>query len=419
MATVTVVLYTKTPLKTKNEAGKELYPVKIRIIHKQKTTFLSTGIAIPEGCLSGSDVINISDAKVLNKRISHRINKIKALIDNLELSGKLNKLAVTDIRKLIETNGEEPEQTAKEEKTNDRLKITDHFERYMSSITNDKTKDLYRETYDKITKFSPDKSLEQIDYAWLTDFESFLAPSCGVNSRAIHLRNIRAVFNDAINRRLVELNYYPFRSFKIKKEKTIKRTLSIEQLKVFRDYPVQKHQERYRDLAMLNFYLIGINMIDLLHLTEIINGRIEYKRAKTGRLYSIEVLPEAMAIFERYKGKKYLLNVLDEYYNYKDFTARMNENLKQIGELEWVKNKAKNPRFAKNNVKKITPLFPELIIYTFRRTWATIASGLDIPKDTIAAALGHGGNTTTDLYIMFDNKKVDEANRKVIKAISY
>ena len=42
--------------------------------------------------------------------------------------------------------------------------------------------------------------------------------------------------------------------------------------------------------------------------------------------------------------------------------------------------------------------------YTLRHTWATIA-----------AALGHAQNATvTDIYIDFNRKKVDEANRKVI-----
>lgn len=47
-------------------------------------------------------------------------------------------------------------------------------------------------------------------------------------------------------------------------------------------------------------------------------------------------------------------------------------------------------------------------------TWATIAASLDIPKETIAHALGHGNDTVTDIYIDFDKKKVDETNRKVL-----
>ena len=55
--------------------------------------------------------------------------------------------------------------------------------------------------------------------------------------------------------------------------------------------------------------------------------------------------------------------------------------------------------------------------YYARHTWATIASSLDIPKDTIAAALGHGGHSVTDIYIDFDRTKIDRANRLVIDAV--
>ena len=56
------------------------------------------------------------------------------------------------------------------------------------------------------------------------------------------------------------------------------------------------------------------------------------------------------------------------------------------------------------------------IWYTARRSWATIASSIDIPKEVIGKALGHSewDSDTTSLYIQFDNKKIDEANRKVI-----
>ena len=62
----------------------------------------------------------------------------------------------------------------------------------------------------------------------------------------------------------------------------------------------------------------------------------------------------------------------------------------------------------------LSSFMPNLTTYWARHTWATIASELDIPKETIAAALGHGGNSVTDIYINFDKKKIDVANRKVI-----
>ena len=83
----------------------------------------------------------------------------------------------------------------------------------------------------------------------------------------------------------------------------------------------------------------------------------------------------------------------------------LNKRLKEIGAL------------SGNETSR--PLFPNLTTYWARHTWATLAAGLEIPKETIAAALGHGGNTVTDIYIDFDRKKVDEANRRVIDWVFY
>ena len=44
---------------------------------------------------------------------------------------------------------------------------------------------------------------------------------------------------------------------------------------------------------------------------------------------------------------------------------------------------------------------------------------LDIPKETVSAALGHAmGSRITAVYIDFDRKKVDKANRKLIDLIN-
>ncbi len=55
------------------------------------------------------------------------------------------------------------------------------------------------------------------------------------------------------------------------------------------------------------------------------------------------------------------------------------------------------------------------IFYISRHSWATLAAELDIPKETISAGLGHEiGSDVTSIYIKFDQKKVDDANRRVI-----
>lgn len=128
---------------------------------------------------------------------------------------------------------------------------------------------------------------------------------------------------------------------------------------------------------MLMFYMIGINASDLFlaKKTDVVNGRLEYRRHKTGRLYSIRIGPEAMEIINRYAGKgEYLLDIMDDYGNYKDFLHRMGMALKQIGEME---------RKGLGGKKVRELLFPDLSLYWSRHTWATVAAELDIPMETI------------------------------------
>lgn len=289
--------------------------------------------------------------------------------------------------------------------------FVDYIDEFAKTKLNARTVDIYIQTKNKIQKFDSDCKFEDIDRAWLTKFERWMIDSgMKTNACSVHMRNIRAVFNYCIDEEYTTL--YPFRKFKIKKEETRKRSLTVEQLRTLRDYPCEEYQVRYRDIFMLMFYMIGINAIDLFHAKEsdVVDGRLEYKRSKTGKLYSVLIQPEAQAIIDKYKGKNYLLNVLDEYKNYKDFLHRMGDALKDIGPME---------RKGLGGKKIRQPLFKDISSYWARHTWATIAASLDIPKEVISAGLGHEiGSSITSIYIDFNMKKVDDANRAVIDYVN-
>ncbi len=289
--------------------------------------------------------------------------------------------------------------------------FVEYIEEFASTKTRKTTKEVYEYTKRKIEEFDSKCTFETIDRSWLTKFERWMIDSgMKTNACAVHMRNIRAVFNYCIDEEYTTL--YPFRKFKIKKEETRKRSLTVEQLRTLRDYPCEEYQIRYRDIFMLMFYMIGINAIDLFHAkdSDVVDGRLEYKRSKTGKLYSVLIQPEAQAIIDKYRGKNYLLNVLDDYKNYKDFLHRMGDALKDIGPME---------RKGLGGKKIRQPLFPDISSYWARHTWATIAASLDIPKEVISAGLGHEiGSSITSIYIDFNMKKVDDANRAVIDYVN-
>ena len=273
-----------------------------------------------------------------------------------------------------------------------------------------------RATYDRTIKHlgifidrGHSENFDDINKGWLSEFEVYLAESNrSPNARALHMRNLRAIINYAIDEGITST--YAFRRHSIKTIKTAKRNLSVEELRNVFNYAVEDWQIVYRDMFKLSFMLMGVNFADLLNLTkgDMRSGRLEFNRHKTARLYSMKVEPEALELIKRYTGQEYLLSIMDGRKDYLQFIRQTNHALKCIG-----------TKSVKGRAPQGKALFPGITTYWARHTWATIAASLDIPKETIAAALGHGGNTVTDIYIDFDRRKVDEANRKVLDWVLY
>ena len=58
------------------------------------------------------------------------------------------------------------------------------------------------------------------------------------------------------------------------------------------------------------------------------------------------------------------------------------------------------------------------ITYTARHTWATMAYHCEIHPGIISEAMGHSSITVTETYLKpFSNRKIDEANQKVISFV--
>lgn len=398
MAKVSLFLDTRYERKGK-------YPLKVSVAHNGTTSYYPVGISLttdvwqsPSKDTDGFVKKNHPEYRLYNNRIQELTSVFEQKIRELESRGKLYSFSsAKDLRNHIASSIE----------GRDSMTFLRFFKNQIDARSNEGTKKLFQETYRRICEYTKgvDLLFDQVNVRWLEGFGSFMGGS--VNYQSIHLRNIRTIYNQAIKMDIVPLSSYPFRKFKIKKEATAKRSLSIEQLAEIADMELPSHQKRYRDLFMLSFYLVGINMVDLLNLKpeNLRDGRLIYKRRKTSKIYDIKVEKEALDIIDEYRGKTYLLKFL-ETSKYDNIFRRTNRGLKTLGPESIINDRGK---------KKKSDKYKYLSSYYTRHTWATIAAYLDVPKETIAAALGHDmGNTTTAIYINFDQRKVDDANRAVL-----
>lgn len=283
-----------------------------------------------------------------------------------------------------------------------------------------RTFELYHETLGRICAFvgGDDKlqklRIEDITLDWLDGFDRWMSSTRGVNSRAIDMRNLRAVCMYAWKYDYTEK--YVFKRWTIKKEEGNVRPITAEQFARLFSFDLTNRPDLllYRDMALLGFLLIGCNMVDLHALThdDLRDGYLYYRRAKTHRKYCIKVEPEAQAIIDKYKGEKHLLAWADRYKDHRDFVKHLNDALQKIGPSH-VETIAGSYHGRTRVVYE--PIIQDMTYYRLRHTFGVFAANdLDIPKDIVALCLGHGKKTVTDVYVQYDQRKIDKANRQVI-----
>lgn len=380
------------------------FPLKMSVSHLGRTAVISLDIDLEENQWVDKlqRVTNHKRADTINAYLGHLILDAREFILSEKRDGNLHQYkSVTELKNAIQLVI-----FPKDDETTSNL-FMPYLLHYANTRKTKGNKQSYVNTYRKIHSLVDNAdtlTFDDIKKSWLDEIDlKMIRIGNSTNGRAFHFRNIRAVMNDAIDNGLTD--NYPFRRFKIKKEATRKRSLTVEQLRELFTYPVDDYQQLYLDIFKLSFFLIGINMVDLLHAKTIDRGRLIYTRRKTHKSYSIKIEPEAMDIITKHKGEKYILNILDTRRDYLEFIRKTNQALKSIG----IKRS--------NSLQKIggKALFPDLTTYWARHSWATIAYSIGISKDVISQALGHSsGLAVTEIYIDRDTALVDQANRAVI-----
>lgn len=230
------------------------------------------------------------------------------------------------------------------------------------------------------------RKITEFTKIWVEKYANWLKCNYHGVSPWVYFTTFKTVFIFAEDNEFIIKN--PTKGITVKKVQTKHRVVSVD---FVREILVNKNGTWEYDVLGLIFLLIGINFADLHDLTEksINNGRVEYNRKKTKRLYSILLQPEALNIINKYKstGNKLGLGLMTG--SYRHNYDRLQKIMESIGH-------------------------GDITTYYMRHTWATIAAEIEIPKETISAALGHSTGSVTDTYISFNARKVDEANRKVI-----
>lgn len=382
-------------LDTRRANAKGLYPIKFIISNQSVSTSIRTGFSVkPEhwnGEVSKAVFPKCPNARAINENIETLFFRYTNTLRELENNGKLAGKSISEIKAML----------TDVETASTKESFSDYFHRYADSRRTENSRLACLYTLKTIEAFDKsDLSFESITVIWLKAFDAYLEKhGTSINTRALHFRNLRAVFNSAINEDLIGLEHYPFRKFKIASSRKDKEALTEEQLQRLIAYETPYPFRRTaRDLFLLSFYMCGMNLVDLFHLDRLRDGRAHFVRTKTSgkniNPVSILVQPEAAEIIARYAGTDHVLRFAEEPATYQTFNNRIQKAIRAIAhEL---------------NIEGLT-------FYWARYTWATLADKLGISEKEISKGLGHVDTSIAGkFYISYDWTKVDRANRTVL-----
>jgi len=409
MASVKVILYEHKKLKDGS------HPILIQLIKDRKRKTISTGhSALKSQWNKKSDLPNSKHPN--QSLLTSRIKRIKTDINDivLTLENKRKPFNVEDIINAF-----------KRKKTD----IT--FQEYCNQLVNSlkesgKTgnSNAYLYCSKSVNSFIGDKEilLDEIDYKFVKNYKEYLQKKEQIvnkgtdkeyikklsdNGISFYLRTLRAIINKAIKDDLIDETSYPFKNISIKSQKTRKRAVNKDVIKMVEELDVSKEEnlQFWKDLFMFSFYNRGMNFVDMafLKVKNIENARLNYTRQKTGQQFSIKITEKARVIIDRYNDLKdpesYVFPIIyrkgKEYMDYRNAMRLMNKKLKKISNL----------------LKLDVPL----TTYVSRHSWATIAKRSGIATAVISEGLGHESEETTQVYLdSFENNVLDDANDLII-----
>lgn len=270
-----------------------------------------------------------------------------------------------------------------------------------------RTSETYTATLNSFMAFREelDVPLDGISSDLMLLYEAYLkARGVRMNTISFYMRNLRAVYNRAIDKGLTPQNN-PFRHVYTGVDKTVKRAIPIKAIKALKDLDLsmKPSSDFARDMFLFSFYTRGMSFVDMAYLkkSDLQNGILTYRRRKTGQQLIIKWEKCMEDIVAKYPPNKtiYLLPIIkaqkDERRQYDNALHLVNYRLKELS--------------------KVLKLQRPLTMYVARHSWASAAKAKNVPLSVISEGMGHDSEATTQIYLAsLETSVVDKVNKMIL-----
>jgi len=263
--------------------------------------------------------------------------------------------------------------------------------------------------------------LNDITPQWLRNYEHYMLDDKKRSPTTVgfYLRPLRAIFNTAIEDKIISKDFYPFgkRKYTIPAPKGIKKALSKEQLKLLWDgTPATPEQEKAKAFWFFSYASNGMNFKDIagLQYKNISDDVLSFRRAKTANTNKSQSHVKVYlndfnkSVIEKYgnpnkKPESYIFQIIDP----ASGAEKKHQDLQNY--IRFI-----NQHFGK--YAKNCGIQDSVSTYWARHTFATTAIRNGASMEYVSEALNHSNLSTTKIYFAgFDDEKKRQISNKLME----
>jgi len=397
-------------LDTRREKKDGTFPVKLRLTYQRKQKYFSTKYSFTE------EEFN----KIMHLRPQKKYKEQQVKLQAIE--ARANKI-LEDMPAFSFTLFQEYFTNGKVKGSFNRQDVYAAFERYIEELQNEGsagTADLYISGMGSFRSFQEYLLFADVTLSFLKKYEKWMLElGKSYTTIGIYTRQLRTIFNRAIDDKYVDRKLYPFgrNKYQTPTGRNIKKALVMEDIKkIFMYEPETVSEEKYRDFWIFSYLANGINVKDMIKLKykDVGEESIIFLREKTKKSNRVKPKPivvpltdEIKKIIEKWGNPDkapngYVFNYLSDGMSPERELAIKKQLVKQI-------NKYIRRIAEKVGIKK------DVTTYVARHSFVTVLKRSGASMEFISEAVGHSNLRTTEGYA---DSFEDEAKKHFAKALT-
>ena len=394
-------------LDTRREKSDGTFPLKLRVTFKRVRKYYGMDISLTSHQYEKLSSSNLRDDALKEVKVTIRAKEAKA--DKVYKS--MDIFTFREFEKRYFEDAQQP-------KSSSVYLLIEQYAQQLRSEGRISTSDSYISTNSSLKSVKKKLEFDDITPSFLRNYEkTMIDKGKSPTTVGIYLRNLRAIYNQAVEAGVASKENYPFRKnrFSIPAGRNVKKALTLQEIGNIFNYETSPstNEDKAKDFWIFSYLCNGLNIKDICQIKykDIDGSSLKVVRAKTQRTTKanqrpiiIPLMDPAIAVISKWgqcpkSPDQYVFDILPQ-------------NVTPERERELVQYFTKFINKYINRIGEDLGIDKHITTYTARHSFSTVLKRSGVSTEFISESLGHANLSTTESYLdsFEDDVKKEYAN---------